>query len=195
MAKAKRATAEVVDFTNVKEGGRFQTKHYPAGDYPAKITAVEDAVKKDDKSVKMWLFTIQVKSGSYPYYCNRMAANQAWKIRNLCVAAGLNVPKKRLQVDPNKLVEKDIAVTLEDDEYDGKMKSVIASTFPLSELDADAQGDADEPKAKKGKKSKGAPQAEPVEAPQGTKGKKDKKKKGKHSVSDGELEALEVEDI
>ena len=186
-AKSKKATAEIVDFTNVKEGGgQFKKTHYPAGDYPGKILAVVDTTKKDDKSVKMWLWTIGVKGGKYPYYTNRVDPNQAWKIRNLFVAAGVNVPKKRAKVDPNLIVGKDIAVTLDDEEYDGKMQSVVNSTFPLSELEATEE---DEPQ--KSKKAKGA---KPVEAPQGSK-KGKKGKKGKSSVSDGELEALEVEDI
>lgn len=187
--KAKSAGAVQLDFTNVKDGGSFNKKHYPPGDYPGRITKVVDTTKKDDKKVKMWLFTIEVKSGTYPYYCTYTAENQLWKIRNLFIAAGINVPKKRMAVDPNKLIGKTIGVTLEDDEYDGKINSSIASTFPPSELEGDgedvedAQEDADE---------------ESVEAPQGSKKeKKGKKKKAKKvdDVEDSELEELAIEDI
>lgn len=213
------ATAEQIDFTNVKEGGNFNKKHQAPGDYLATVIKVEDAVKKDDKSVKMWLFTIKVGTGTYPYYCNRNAANQLWKIRNLMVAAGINVPKKRVKVDPNKVVNRKIGVTLEDEEYEGKMQSSISATFPTSELedggqttdDEDATEDEDleevdeptpapkaekkakkEKEGKKGKKTKEAPEV--VEAPQGKK-KKGKKAKPADAVSDSELEELEIEEL
>ena len=191
MAKAKAA---VVDFSNVKDGGQFNKKQYPPGDYLGKITSVVDAVKKDDKKVAMWLFTIKVKTGTYPYYVTPAAENQAWKVRNLFVAAGVTVPKKRVNVDPNKVVGKEIGVTLEDEEYDGKMQSVVAATFPTSELDGDAGDDdesepEEEPQETK-KKKKGS---DPVEASQGDEAegdKKDKKKKGKKDkVKKSELEA------
>lgn len=186
-----KASVEQLDFSNVKDGGAFKKIHQPAGDYRAKIMSVADATKKDDKKVKMWLFTIKVGPGVYPYYCTRTAENQLWKIRNLFVAAGIAVPKKRVAVDPNKLVNRDIAVTLEDDDYEGKPQSSISSTFPLSELEED-----DEPKPKE-KKSKDKGE-DPVEAPQGKKGKKDKagkKAKKADDVSDEELEELDVESV
>lgn len=156
MANEATASAGVIDFTNVKEGGgSFNRKRQPEGDYRAKVTKVVDAPAKD--GVMQWLFTIQVGSGSYPYYCKHQE-NQFWKIRNLLVAAGMNVPKKKVKVDPNKLVGKGIAVTLEDDEYDGKQQSDISATFPLNELededvsdevDADDEDEDEEPAPKK----------------------------------------------
>lgn len=204
-SKNKAAKPVQMDFTNVKDGGNFNKKRQQSGDYRAKIVKVEDTTKKDDTSVKMWLFHIQVGSGTYPYYCTYTAENQLWKIRNLFIAAGINVPKKRVAIDPNKVVGREIGVTLEDDEYDGKKQSNIASTFPTSELTGDApdgaEDDDDEddveeaPKKKKGKKAKEAPQGEDVEAPQG--GKKGKKKKAKKvdDVDDSELEELDIDEI
>lgn len=140
---ADAASVAVVDFTNVKEGaGNFNKKRQTEGDYKAKITAVADAPSKKDQ-INQWCFTIQVGAGTYPYYCKHQE-NQYWKIRNLLVAAGMNVPKKKVKVDPNKLVGRTIAVTLEDDEYDGKSQSNIAATFPLSELDDENVPDEDE---------------------------------------------------
>lgn len=141
-----KATEGVIDFTNVKEGGgNFNKKRQPEGDYRAKIMNVVDSPAKKD-NMPQWLFTIQVGSGTYAYYCKH-EENQFWKIRNLLVAAGMTVPKKKVKVDPNKLVGKSIAVTLEDDEYDGKAQSNIAATFPLSELDDDGVPDEDEDNA------------------------------------------------
>lgn len=137
---ADKVTTAALDFTNVKEGGgSFNKKRQPEGDYRAKITKVQDSPSKKD-NVMQWLFTIEVNGATYPYYCKHQE-NQLWKIRNLFVAAGISIPKKRVNVDPNKVVGKIIGVTLEDDEYEGKMQSNIAATFPASELDGDDSED------------------------------------------------------
>jgi len=141
MAEAS-ASAGVLDFTNVKDGGNFNTKRQPEGDYKGKILKVVDSPSKKD-NVMQWCFTIQVGSGTYPYYCKH-EENQLWKVRNLLTAAGMNVPKKKVKVDPNKLVGKTIGVTLEDDEYEGKKKSVIGATMPANEVDDDDIPDEDE---------------------------------------------------
>lgn len=131
------AKEAVVDFTNVKEGGgTFNKKHITPGDYKAKVTKVEDAPSRAD-DVNQWLFTIQIGTGTYPYYCKHQE-NQYWKIRNLLIAAGIAVPKKKVKVNPNVLVGKTIAVTVDDEEYKGNMQSVIRATFPVSELGAQA---------------------------------------------------------
>lgn len=141
---AKKAA---LDFTNVKEGGNFSKKHMPAGDYLAKVTKVEDAMPKDkDDKTPMWLFTIQLvktPSATYPYYC-KLQENQLWKVRNLLVAAGINVPKKKVGVDPNRIVGKTVAVSLDDTEYNDKEQSEIGAIFSPKELDAAVDVDDDD---------------------------------------------------
>ena len=146
-------TSKTVDFTSVKDGGGAFNKHrVPEGDYLATITKVEDAPAKSD-DVFQYLFTIKLKkfgSYAYPYYC-KLQENQLWKLRNLAIAAGLNVPKKRIKFDPTKVLNKVIGVTMEDDEYEGKLQSNIAALFPAAELmdgnivddDEDVEGDED----------------------------------------------------
>lgn len=136
------ATARIMDFTNVTDGGNFQPRQVPAGDYRAKIVKVEDHTSKNAKAADNWVFTIVLTSrarNTYPYYCG-FDEKQAWKVRGLFMAAGIAVPKKRVKVDPSKLINKEIGVAMEDDEYDGKMKSVIVATFPISELSEDYPG-------------------------------------------------------
>lgn len=218
MAKASKMQ---LDFTNVKEGGNFNKKRQPEGDYKAKITKVQDAKSKGDDGA-MWLFTIEAGTGVYPYYC-KLQENQLWKIRNLFVAAGINVPKKRVAVDPNKVVGKTIGVTLEDDEYEGKPQSNIAATFPPSELEGleDEEDDEDEDEDEEdeetsededededdedssdddddddeddeGEEDEG--EEPPAKKKKGKKGKKSKAKKV-DDVDDEELEELEIEEI
>jgi hypothetical protein len=207
------AKAATVDFSGVKDRGEFSPKQVPTGDYAAKITKVDDKPSKEGKP--MYCFTVKLQKfsqNSYPYYCV-IQDNQLWKLRNIAVAAGINVPKKRMKFDPNKLVGKSVGVTMEDDDpYEGKVKSVVAAVFPIAELADGAEvedddednfdeesapqiaGDeddtaedeaAEEPKAKK-KKKKAEPEAEAEPA---------KKKKKKKKGSDGDLEELDISDV
>jgi|SRR5690625_1106749 len=128
-----------VDFTNVKDASGINPKQMPEGDYPAVIRKVELVEKKNDPGSKQLLFTIGLKehaSVAYPYYCG-FEANVLWKLRNLMIASGVKAPKKAFSFDAEKLVGKEFGVSLEDDEYDGKMKSVIGAVFPLSEIETD----------------------------------------------------------
>lgn len=128
------ATSRNVDFSSVKDGGTFNKRRIPGGDYLATVTKVEDAQAKDDTF--QYLFTIKIDSrpsSVFPYYC-KLQENQLWKLRNLMIAAGLTVPKKKVKVDPNRVVGRKIGVTVEDDEYEGKEQSTIAAVFPAAEL-------------------------------------------------------------
>lgn len=137
-----------VDFTNVKDSSGINPKQMPEGDYHAVIRKVELVEKKSDPNAKQLLFTVGLKdhaSVAYPYYCG-FEANVLWKLRNLMIASGVKAPKKAFSFDAEKLVGKEFGVSLEDDEYDGKMKSVIGAVFPLAELEtdtADAEPEAD----------------------------------------------------
>lgn len=131
-------TARTLDFTNVKDAAKFTNRRVPSGDYLARVSKVEDAKAKGD-DLPQYLFTIvleKYKRDSYPYYC-KLVENQLWKLRNLFVAAGIAVPKKRVKLDPNRVVGKLIAVSVDDDEYEGREKSVISQVFPASELTLD----------------------------------------------------------
>lgn len=211
------AKAIQLDFTNVKDGGDFNKKHQASGDYAATITKVVDA-KSKKSGEKMWVFTIKVGTGTYGYYCV-LNADNVWKVRNLAVAAGQNVPKKRVNVDPNKLINKTIGVTLEDEEYEGRSQSTVSAVFPKSELDGGGtptdeddgdEGEGDEgdsedegaeeapapKKAKKAKKAKAEPEPEEEPAEEAPKKKGGKDKGGKKSkVKNKELEELDIEDL
>lgn len=206
------ASVKTVDMSTVKDRGSFNPKRVAEGDYAAVVTKVEDAEVKsgDNKGDFQYLFTIKLEKFSqfsYPYYC-KLTESQLWKLRNLMIAGGVNVPKKRMKLDPNKVVGRKIGVTMEDDEYEGKPKSVLAAVFPVAELadgavmDAEdpddfdeeatpvaAGADDDEPKAKK-KKGKKAKAEEPAAEEPKKKGKKKGKKK-----KDEDLEELDISEV
>jgi hypothetical protein len=138
-----KAAPAIIDFSNVKDRGEYNPKHIEAGDYRARISKVIQQEAKDGED--MWVFTIQlpdVPRASYPYYC-KLVDNQFWKIKALFSAAGIEVGKRKVKADPNKLVGKEIAVGMDDDEYEGRLKSIITDVFALSELH-DSSGDEDD---------------------------------------------------
>jgi hypothetical protein len=198
MAKGKGAKTKALDFSNVKERGDIAPVHKPEGDYSAKVMSVAD-IKMGPEKRDAWLYIIKVGAGTYPYRCG-FNDNELWKIRNLFVAAGVAVPKKRQTINPNSPVGRSIAVTLQDHLYDkvdgkpAKLSSEIAAVFPPSELDGEAGSDDDEvadydgedeepeaPPKKKAKKGKPAPEPAPA--------KKNKKGKGK------KMESLDIDEL
>ena len=153
----KKATAAIIDFSNVKERGNFNTKYIEAGDYTAKITKVESVEAKDGEP--MWVFHVvldDVPRAVYPYYC-KLVDNQYWKVKALFTAIGVIIGQRKVKVDPNKLIGKPFGVAMEDDEYEGRKKSVIAEVFPADEVDG-VEEEEEEPTPAKRKKA-----AEPEE--------------------------------
>src|SRR5699024_4391303 len=135
-----------VDFTDVKDSSGINPKQMPEGDYHATLKKVELVAKKSDPNAKQLLFTIGIKesaTASYPYYCG-FEPNVLWKLRNLMSACGVQAAKTASSFDAEKLVGKELGVTLADDAYDGKMKSVIEACCPASELEEVSAGEEPE---------------------------------------------------
>lgn len=131
------ASKKKVDFRGIKDRSPFRPKHLPEGEYTAVVKDAED--HESESGNTGWVFTLAITNGrgrgaKYPYYCMVNKKNQLWKLRNLLTAAGLNVPKKLVNVDPNKAVGKKVGIVLEDDEYEGRTRSAIQDVIPLSEL-------------------------------------------------------------
>jgi hypothetical protein len=191
---ANNASAKALDFSNVKERGPVNPIHQPEGDYRGRVKAVNDIQMGTDKR-DAWMFIIDVGKGSYPLRCG-FNENELWKIRNLFVAAGIAVPKKRVKVDPTRVIGKEIGVTLEDHEYDGKMSSQVSATFPATELDEGTDGepvdDEDEDADEETAEPEGGEEdedEEEVPAPSA------KAKPAPIEEDDDELESLDIEDL
>jgi len=152
------ATKRKMNFANVKDGGNFSPKHVKEGDYRMRVVKVEDHISNSGN--EQWLFTLKREGderASYPYYCG-VDEKQAWKIRNFFIAAGIQVPKKMVMVDPNKLVGKVVGAFLEDDEYEGRMRSKIAELFPADDVsEPDDEDENEAPRTKKKTSKKAAP--------------------------------------
>lgn len=172
---AEKASARSLDLTNVKDGGgQFTKKRQIEGDYKGRITMVQDQESRKDNA-PMWVYTVEVNGETYPWYC-KLVENQLWKVRAIFAAAGIVIPKKRMKIDPNKIVGKYIGVTLQDAEYEGRLQSDIRGVIPVGEIqgnaddeDVDDSYDDEEeeeetpPPAPARRKSKPAPAPEPEE--------------------------------
>lgn len=170
VSKAKPLVAKI-DFSNVSEGSGIRPKHVPAGEYAAHIKDIQAGNSKKT-GTPQWVFLIVPEAhpgATYPYYC-QLTAEQAWKIRQVLVAIGVSVPKSVKTIDASKLKGKKLGIILEDEEYDGKLKSVIDALIPLAEVseadvpDADDEEDDEEPEEKpapRKRRAKKQPEPEP----------------------------------
>lgn len=214
-SKFKKATRTKVDFTDAGDRGPWNPKYQPEGDYLFKIVAVLDSPTKDGNKPQ-WIFAFQDvenKSAVYPFRCQLDKA-QAWKIRNVFEACGVKVPQKMMNVDPQKVVGKLIGASLEDNEYNGKVKSQIGNVFSAAEFgddakdedpdeadeveeDDDAEDDEDEEEEPAPKK-KTKPAAKKAPAKSSKPKKKppvDEDEDDEDEVEDGDDEELDVEDL
>ena len=130
-----------VNFGNVPEeikSGGGRAAHVPPGDYLLKIVEADYRENKKDSGHHFsWRFSIA--SGKYKgktvYDITALKPDALWNLRNLIHAAtGKNVAGKVVNFDPESLYGKIVAATLEDDEYDGKVKSRPVDYRPKSEL-------------------------------------------------------------
>lgn len=167
----KKVAVRTLDFSNVKEGSGISPKHMEDGEYLATVTEVRDVDAKDGEA--MWTFIVRLevnRTATYAYYC-KLVENQLWKLRNIFIAAGVDIPKKAVKVDPNRVVNKQLGVILETEEYEGRMRSTIAGLIPKEELaefggavdDDDDDEDDDEVEEAPAPKKRGRPAKKVVE--------------------------------
>lgn len=118
-----------LDFSNVSEGSTFSPRRLPEGSYLAVLAKVE--AKTSNAGNQMLVYTIipvEHPTAVYPYYV-LLDEKQLWKFRALLLAAGKDVPKRKVMVDPESIVGKQVMIDLENDEWEGREKSTIAGVF------------------------------------------------------------------
>jgi hypothetical protein len=183
----------VLDFSNVKDQSGYNPTHMPAGDYEGTIKDAEYSDSKAGNAMVTYAVALADRpSAVYRYNCVLTEAS-LWKLRNLIVAAGKTIPKKKVKLSAavlNSIIGKSIGITLEDDEYEGKMRSQIVGCFPASDLpddsdvpDDDTDDDVEDPEEDE----------EPAPAKKSTK--KAAAKPAKKKVVEEEEEELDELDI
>lgn len=134
-------TKITLDFSNVTEGSTFSPRRLPEGSYLAVLAKVE--VKTSKAGNQMLVYTVipvEHPTAVYPYYV-LLDEKQLWKFRALLLAAGKDVPKRKVTIDPESIVGKQVMIDLEDDEWEGREKSTIAGVFRPEQQTPDPEGD------------------------------------------------------
>ncbi|QOR55970.1 hypothetical protein SEA_GUBBABUMP_35 [Microbacterium phage Gubbabump] len=135
-----------LDFSKVEERSGWNTKHMPEGLHEFKIVAVDDKEANDGTDMLTYALVpvdARYKTRRFPYYC-KLQPNQLFKIRDLFVAAGIAVPKKALNIDPDRPIGQHVAAEVVDatGQYEGR--SEINGIYELSILGDDASGPEDD---------------------------------------------------
>jgi hypothetical protein len=154
-SKGGKSKSYKVDFGGVPKEIRKRGVRVPEGDYLCKIVDVER--KKSEKSglpYFSWKFQIikdaqgKAKHAGVPmWYITSLKPEALFNLRNLIFAASdgkKNVAGKAVNFDPSALIGKQIGVTVEDDEYDGKIRSRAVDVMPSSQLEAEEEDEDEE---------------------------------------------------
>jgi hypothetical protein len=134
-----------LDFSKTEERSGWNTKHIDEGLHKMKIEGVQETEAQDGTAMLIFAMVPEdpkLKTRRFPFYC-KLQPNQLWKLRDLLVSAGQTVPKKIVSIDPGVVVGKFIAAEVEDDNYQGNLRSTINGTYGLEILD-DEDGAAPE---------------------------------------------------
>lgn len=150
--KGKKPKKMSLDFTGVEKEIRKRGKRIAEGDYVFKISGCEKRKKEGGDSYYFsWALTLiedargnKKHAGMSFYYVTSLKPEALFNLRNLINAAiGKNVSGKRLDFDPSSLIGKKVGGTVEDDEYDGKVRSRVVDVMPVSDIQ-EAEDDEDE---------------------------------------------------
>jgi len=131
-----------LDFSKTEERSGWNTRSIPEGLHKAKIVSVQETEAGDGTAMLVYALAptdSRYKSRLFPFYC-KLQQNQYWKLRDLAVAAGMTIPKKAVNFDPDAPVGKTIAIEVEDETGQYAGRSQVQATYGLDILDED--GDA-----------------------------------------------------
>lgn len=124
-----------LDFSNISEGSTFSPRRLPEGPYLATLAKVESGTSKAGNPMLVYtIIPVEHPTAVYPYYV-LLDEKQLWKFRALLLAAGKEVPKRKVTVDPESIIGRQVMIDLEDAEWEGREKSTIAGIFKPEKKD------------------------------------------------------------
>lgn len=134
--KASSGRVIKVDFTGVETGGG--RPRIPAGDYGFRIKAVKTGKSDNGPYLNFHMLAIQGDKRGLKkviqHTCS-LLKQSLWNLRQVLEACGKQVPSSIVNIPLDKLVGLELAGTVMDDEpYQGRIKSIITAFFPLSDL-------------------------------------------------------------
>ena len=135
-----------LDFTKVEERSGWNTRAMPDGLHQMKIESVQVTEANDGTDMLIYALrptAAKYKTRLFPFYC-KLQANQFWKLRDLATAAGMTIPKKVVNFDPESPVGKLIAAEVEEEVGQYAGRSQVQATYGLDILDGDDDASADD---------------------------------------------------
>lgn len=150
-ASSKKTASEVtVDLsgTEGRKGGRI-----PPGDYAVKVVKAINDKSPEKKSPRIHFefeITDGKQSGKHLFHDCYLSTDSLWKLRNTLEAMGEPIPSKKTKLNLKRYKGKELAVTVDLEEFNNKVKSRVVDTFPLEDLmdsddeDEDLDEDDDE---------------------------------------------------
>ena len=129
------------------KGGGGRNPRLPEGDYKAKIVKAEKKEAKSSGNTYIQ-FTFKITEGKYKgkeLTGNATLTPKAlfW-LRHMLEALGVDVPEKAVNIKYKKYIGEKVGITLEDDEYEGKIKSEVSDFVEYDLVGADEDDDDDE---------------------------------------------------
>jgi hypothetical protein len=203
-----------VNFSGVEEEIRKHTQRaakLPDGDYLVKILDASMRENEDTGARGVNVRAQVVKpskfKGKTQYgYCS-LKKNALWNFRNLINAAlGRNVAGKTVDIDLGRFKDKIVGAVIEEDEYEGKVRSRISTWFPREEYEeseddeSEVEDDEEEEEDEYEEEEEDEDEEEEEEPAPRRRGKaaprsRSKRKRPADEEEDEDLEDVEVEDL
>lgn len=119
------------DFTNVSEGGG----RLPAGEYICKVTKAELKDGAKGKYIN-WELTVGTgpEKGGKIYHITSLTIKALFKLREFMIACGLDVPKKVVDIDTEKIIGRIVGISVIDDTYKDKTTGEMKDTTNIKDL-------------------------------------------------------------
>jgi hypothetical protein len=147
MATRKRPAGTIrIDFTQEESGGGGRVR-VPEGDYKARVFAVKPDTSKEGNPMLVWTFegvSGKLKGKKLTDYTS-LTPKALWKVRSILEALGVEAPSKSVfELPTKKVLNKELGITLEDDEYNGKISSKIQDYIDIDTLENNDSDDDDD---------------------------------------------------
>lgn len=131
-----------VDFSDTESRGGKKSaggrKHYPEADYKVRVKSAKFGHSGEKETPRLevtYVFTEGKYKGKEIRDDLYLSPKALWRLRQTLEALGVKVPSKRVRINPDNLLKKEAAITVEDEEYDGKVYSRVSDTYTIDDWD------------------------------------------------------------
>ena len=114
----------------------------PEGDYHCRVHAVEEKeAESSGNNMLQWTFEIMnhadEKLNGLKQYLNTVLVPQAlWRLRTLLETMGEEVPDGHMDIEFKEMIDNELMIRIEHEEYEGKMRAKVSDFFPVDVAEA-----------------------------------------------------------